>query len=335
MNTLFDKNLFDLAEEALNIKKQWFSNDVFFIRNIHVNYTDICVSHCKFCAFAKNEDDEDAYIMNIGSMLDYIKTYGKEAREIHIVGGLHPSKPFDFYLDMISSLKYEFPDKTIKAFSAVEIDYFGKLASLSTEKVLLKLKEAGLEMLPGGGAEIFAPRVRSKICPEKISGERWLEIMEIAHKNGIRSNATMLFGHLETYSDRINHLKAIKKLQDETGGFEAFIPLEFQPENTFLSDRFPPTGVDDLKTIAVSRIVLDNIPHIKAYWVMLGVKMAQVALFFGADDLDGTIVKENIAYAAGEKSGRSLTLDSLVNLIKDAGFAPVERDAFYNEIKRY
>lgn len=335
MRTLFDRDLFDLAEEAMLIKQRLWGDDVFFVDNLHVNYTNICTNHCKFCAFSKDEGDNGSYEMDIPRIIDYIHREGKSAMEIHIVGGLHPSKPFNFYVDMLSEIKRNFPEKTIKAFTAVEIDYFEKITSMSTEKVLISLKEAGLEMLPGGGAEIFEPRVRSKICPEKISGERWLEIMEIAHKNGIRSNATMLFGHLETYSDRINHLKAIKRLQDKTGGFEAFIPLEFQPENTFLSEKLPPTGIDDLKTIAVSRIVLDNIPHIKAYWVMLGIKIAQVALHFGADDLDGTIVRENIAYAAGEKSGRSLTLDTLVNMVKDAGFIPVERDAFYNEIKRY
>uniref|UniRef100_UPI0023528DEC CofH family radical SAM protein n=1 Tax=Flexistipes sinusarabici TaxID=2352 RepID=UPI0023528DEC len=240
-----------------------------------------------------------------------------------------------FYVNMLTEIKRNFPEKTIKAFSAVEIDYFSKLSSVSVEKVLLKLKNAGLEMMPGGGAEIFSPGVRKQICPEKISGDRWLEIMETAHNNGIKTNATMLFGHLENNEDRIEHLEKIRDLQERTGGFVAFIPLEFHPENTFLSHKQPPTGVDDLKTIAVSRIVLENVPHIKAYWVMLGVKLAQIALYFGADDLDGTVTKENITYAAGKKSERALSLKELTSMIKSAGFNPVERDSFYNAVKRY
>jgi len=335
MNTLFDKELFDLADEAMLIKRRLWGDDVFFVDNLHVNYTDICVSHCRFCAFAKDEGDDDSYEMDIPGIIDYIASKGKSVSEIHIVGGLHPSKPFDFYVDMLSEIKRNFPEKTIKAFSAVEIDYFSKLASVSVEKVLLKLKNAGLEMMPGGGAEIFNPDVRKQICPEKISGDRWLEIMETAHNNGIKTNATMLFGHLESNEDRIEHLEKIRDLQEKTGGFVAFIPLEFHPENTFLSHKQPPTGIDDLKTIAVSRIVLENVPHIKAYWVMLGVKLAQIALYFGADDLDGTVIKENITYAAGKKSERALSLKELTSMIKSAGFNPVERDSFYNAVKRY
>lgn len=335
MSSLFDNDLFDLADEAMRIKRRWWRDEVFFVDNLHVNYTDICVSNCRFCAFAKNEGDPDSSDMAIPEIIDYINNKGKSVKEIHIVGGLHPSNPFEFYVDMIAEIKRNFPEKTIKAFSAVEMDYFAKLTSGSVEEVILKLKDAGLEMMPGGGAEIFKPEIRNRICPEKISGDRWLEIMEIAHKNGVKTNATMLFGHLESNEDRIDHLKKIRDLQEKTGGFVAFIPLEFHPENTFLSHKLPATGIDDLKTTAVSRIVLDNIPHIKAYWVMLGVKLAQIALYFGADDLDGTVIKENITYAAGKKSERALSLEELTSMIRNAGFDPVERDSFYNAVKRY
>lgn len=236
---------------------------------------------------------------------------------------------------MVKLLKSAFPDKTIKAFSAVEIDYFAKISSLSVEKILDSLKKAGLDMLPGGGAEIFNEKVRKTICPEKISGKRWLEIHEIAHKTGINTNATMLYGHVETPDDKFRHLLAIRELQDKTGGFSAFIPLAFQPDGTFLTNRSQACGIEDITTVAASRIVLDNVPHIKAYWVMLGKKTAQVALCSGADDLDGTIVKENIAYAAGKKTDDALSAEELIYLVKSAGLIPVERDSFYKEVEIY
>jgi aminodeoxyfutalosine synthase len=223
----------------------------------------------------------------------------------------------------------------IKAFSAVEIDYFASISGLSAKEVLIRLKKSGLEMMPGGGAEIFDPEVRSVICPEKIPAERWLEIHELAHANGIMTNATMLYGHVEKSWHKMKHLESIRALQEKTGGFLAFIPLSFHPENTFLSEIMPSTGVEDLKTIAVSRIVLDNVPHIKAYWVMLGEKTAQIALRFGADDLDGTIIKENITHAAGASSSEGLTVDELAGFVKSAGLTAVERDAFYNELQVY
>lgn len=335
MINLFNEDLISLGKKAAEIKNDLWGNKVFFIKNLHLNYTNICVSHCKFCAFAKNYGDEGAYTFELGNIAKYIKSKGNEANEVHIVGGLHPDKPFEYYIDMITEIRRNFPKIGIKAFSAVEIDYFSRISKLSIDSVLLKLKDSGLDMLPGGGAEILAEHVREKICPEKISGKKWLNIMEATHNNGIKSNATMLYGHLESYEDRIDHLNKIKKLQEKTGGFNAFIPLSFHPENTFLSDKVASTGVEDLKVIAVSRIVLDNIPHIKAYWVMLGEKVAQIALHFGADDMDGTIVKENITHAAGASSKEGLTEEELVYIVKSAGMVPVERDTFYNEIRRY
>jgi aminodeoxyfutalosine synthase len=335
LKKLLDKNLLELGKEAFDIKKSLYGDDVFFVKNVHLNYTNICVNHCKFCAFAKDEGEEGSYEMSVEDVARYLSDKASDCSEVHIVGGLHPSKPFEFYEDMIKCIKGSYPELTVKAFSAVEIDYFSKISGLSVDSVLERLKLAGLEMLPGGGAEILDEKIRNQICPEKIDAERWIYIMEAAHNNGLKTNATMLYGHLETEEDILGHLIKIKKLQSRTGGFSAFIPLSFHPENTFLSHRLPVTGVEDLRVIALSRIVLDNVPHIKAYWVMLEEKTAQVALNFGADDLDGTIVKEKITHAAGAKSKEGLTLEELVFMIKSAGFNPVQRDAFYNEIKRY
>ncbi len=255
-------------------------------------------------------------------------------REVHIVGGLHPEWPFAYYREMISAIRRTFPELRIKAFTAVEIDYFSRIAGLSLEKTLLSLKESGLDLMPGGGAEIFDPVVRRKLCPEKISGKRWLEVMEMAHRVGIKTNATMLYGHIENYTHRVDHLLKLRELQDKTGGFQAFIPLSFHPRNTQIQGRYT-LGIEDLKTIAVSRLMLDNFDHIKAYWIMLGEKISQLALVFGADDIDGTIVEEKITHAAGALTHEYLTVDQLVTIIRKAGKVPVERDAFYTSIKRY
>ncbi|MGE4319745.1 MAG: aminofutalosine synthase MqnE [Deferribacterales bacterium] len=335
MENLFSKDFLELGRQADDIRNRMWGKKTFFVRNLHLNYTNICVSKCRFCAFAKDEGDEGAYLFEIDGMVNYVAEKAPDAREIHIVGGLHPSKPFSFYTDAVSALKTSFPEKVIKAFSAVEIDYFSAISGLSVENVLKELKKAGLEMMPGGGAEIFAPEVRRVICPEKIPAERWLEIHETAHNNGILTNATMLYGHIEKDEHKMAHLETIRNLQEKTKGFLAFIPLSFHPENTFLQDNPPSTGIEDLKTVAVSRIILDNVPHIKAYWVMLGEKTAQIALRFGADDLDGTIIKENITHAAGATSSEGLTAEALAEFVSSAGLVAVERDALYNEIKVY
>ncbi len=325
----------DLVTKADKIKQNLWGDRVFFIRNIHLNYTNICTSHCKFCAFAKNVGDDGAYSMTPDEAVEYVANHGQEANEVHIVGGLHPHFPLSYYTDMISALKTNFPNIVVKAFSAVEIDYFADISGKSIVEVLHALRDAGLGMMPGGGAEIFAPAVRNKICPEKIPADRWLEIHEIAHKEGIVTNATMLYGHLESVEDRYNHLLALRELQEKTNGFSAFIPLSFQPDDTFLNGHPHSTGIEDLTTIAASRIVLDNVPHIKAYWVMLGAKTAQLSLRMGADDLDGTIVKENIANAAGGNTSEAMTADELIYMVKAANLIPVERDSFYKEVKNY
>ncbi len=332
-NNPFEYEFYDLVNKADKIRKNLWGEKAFFVKNMHINYSNICASHCKFCAFAKDEGDAGAYEMSIDDVLSYISEYAENLHEVHVVGSLHPDYPFSYYTDMLSAIKSSYPHITIKGFSAVEIDYFSMISGLSIAEVLKALQKSGLELMPGGGAEIFDEKVRAEICPEKISSDRWLDIHRIAHKEGIRTNATMLYGHIESDRERFDHLLRLRKLQEETGGFVSFIPLSFHPDGTFLSHVPKSTGIDDIRVIAASRIILDNIPHIKAYWVMLGSKTAQVALRAGADDLDGTIIKENITYAAGAKSEDSMLESELVNLIKSANMIPVMRDSFYKELK--
>jgi aminodeoxyfutalosine synthase len=258
------------------------------------------------------------------------------ATEVHIVGGLHPDLAFEFYEEVLRSLRTTAPALHIKAFTAVEIEYFSRISGLSVEQVLQRLIDAGLGSMPGGGAEILVEDVRQKICPEKISGARWLEIIRLAHLAGLKTNATMLYGHVETFADRVAHMQMLRDLQDETGGFQTFIPLAFQPENSDLKlDIKGTSGLDDLKTLAISRIFLDNFDHIKAYWVMLGEKIAQVSLAFGVNDLDGTVVEEKIGHDAGASSPQYLTKDGIINLIRKAGRIPVERDTLYRSLRSY
>ena len=318
---------------ASHVAQKKNGNRVYFVQNMHINPTNICVNRCKFCAFSRSKGEPGAYEMSIDDILNKARSAGKGVRELHIVSGLHPDLPFAWYLDMLSALKQEFPKMHLKAFTAVEIDYLAKLSGLSVIDTLKQLKDAGLGSLPGGGAEIFNTAVRNTLCAEKISGDRWLEVIEAAHKVGLKSNATMLYGHIETYEHRIDHLIRLRELQDRTGGFQAFIPLSFHSQNTEIKKSAYTTGFDDLKTLAISRLMLDNFDHIKAYWVMLGEKIAQVSLNFGVDDLDGTVVEERITKAAGGTTDGSMTRDDIVHLIKQAGRTPVERDTVYNVVK--
>ncbi len=351
---LFESDdIFTLGRLASYAAQKNNGNNVYFIQNRHINPTNICLNRCKFCAFSRSKGDKGAYELSINEIIRKLRDQspslvGRHSSlatrhsslpfsEVHIVGGLHPDRPFEFYLNMLKKLKTEFPRIHIKAFTAVEIDYFSKISGLSLTDTLRELKKAGLDSLPGGGAEIFNKRVRNRICPEKIEGSKWLKIMEKAHSLGIRSNATMLYGHLETYKHRIEHMLKLRDLQDRTQGFQAFIPLAYHPVNTELGVRDSGSvigGIDDIKTIAVSRLFLDNFAHIKAYWIMLGEKIAQLALLFGADDLDGTIVEEKITHSAGALSGNAMTKSELIHLIKTAGKKPVERDSYYNPINR-
>ena len=329
------EDLLEIGELAAFANAKRNGRRVYYNVNRHINYSNICVNHCRFCAFRREADEAGAYLLT----LEDIRSRAEEAlrqgsTEIHMVGGLHPDLPFPCYGEMLRTVKAVSPRLHLKAFTAVEIDYFSRISGLSLREVFLSLKESGLDSLPGGGAEIFAPAVRSELCEEKISGDRWLEVMEEAHRCELRSNATMLYGHLESYADRVAHLSRLRDLQDRTGGFQAFVPLPFQPLNTQLhSDRdLRAGGVDDLKTVAVSRLYLDNFNNIKAYWVLLGEKVAQVALAFGANDLDGTVVDERIGHEAGAESPRGMTRDEILRLIDSAGKEPVERDSLYHEI---
>ena len=331
---LFRSNdLLALGRMAAHVAAHKNGNRVFFVQNMHINPTNICVNRCKFCAFSRSKDEPGAYEMSIDDILNKARSAGKGVRELHIVSGLHPDLPFSWYLDMLRSLKKSFPKFHLKAFTAVEIDYLSKLSGLSVTDTLKELRDAGLGSLPGGGAEIFNSSVRNTLCAEKISGDRWLEVIEAAHRVGLKSNATMLYGHIEAYEHRIDHLIKLRDLQDRTGGFQAFIPLSFHSSNTEIKKSAYTTGFDDLKTLAISRLMLDNFDHIKAYWVMLGEKIAQVSLNFGVDDLDGTVVEERITKAAGGTTDGSMTRKDIVRLITQSGRTPVERDTVYNVIK--
>lgn len=336
--TLFKtKDILTLGALA-NLKKEEKSGKyVYFVINRQINPTNICVLDCKFCAFATiDKNDPKAYEMSLNQIIEKARyAISEGASEVHIVGGLHPDWKFEDYLNIIKILKETFPKLHIKAFTAVEIDYLSKLAKLSYEETLIALKEVGLGSLPGGGAEIFSPRVRRLIAPEKIGWKKYLEIHKTAHRLGLKSTTTMLYGHVETIEERVDHILKIRETQDETGSFTCFIPLAFQPENNDLGKTEHTSGIDDLKTIAVSRLLLDNFDHIKSYWVMLGEKIAQIALNFGADDMDGTVMEEKIAHFAGAKSPTAQQKDKLIRLIKEADKIPVERDTLYNSINIY
>ena len=330
-------DLFGLGRTAAAVAEQKNGNKAFFIVNRHINPTNICVNRCRFCAFSKSRGEPGAFELTLEQIMERLaagaESPGQKFSEVHIVGGLHPDWPFDLYTGMISAIRKGYPDITIKAFTAVEIDYFSRISGLGIEEVLSKLKDCGLQIMPGGGAEIFAEGIRNQLCPEKISGERWIEIHEAAHRAGIKTNATMLYGHLETIEDRVDHLLKLRDLQDRTDGFQAFIPLAYHPKNTDIGGSYS-SGIDDLKTIAVSRLVLDNFDHIKSYWIMLGAKVSQIALLFGSDDIDGTIIEEKITRSAGGLTSGVMTRDDLVYLIRKAGKTPVERDGMYKELWR-
>jgi len=349
-------DIFSLGKLASHVAEQKNGKKVFFVRNRHINPTNICVNRCRFCAFSRSKGEEGAFELTIDEIIEKLQPYyvdlsnislppfnspltkvgikgGKGGiQEVHIVGGLHPDRPFEYYLNMLSTIKKNFPALQIKAFTAVEIDYLSRISGLGLKETLRALKRHGLDVMPGGGAEIFEGKVRDMLCPEKISGERWLEVMETAHNLGIKANATMLYGHIETYEDRVDHLFALRDLQDRTGGFQAFVPLSYHPKGNDVGGSFL-SGIDDLRTIAVSRMVLDNFDHITAYWIMLGEKISQLSLLFGADDLSGTIIEEKITHSAGALSSESMTPEELSHLITMAGRIPVERDCFYREVR--
>ncbi len=320
--------LANLRREALHGDK------TFFNINRHLNPTNVCVASCALCAFYVPWGDRDqGWTWSVDEAVETAaRDVDETVSELHIVGGLHPKLGVEYYEDLLRTLKQRFPWIHLKALTMVELDFLASVSRIELGEVIDRLSAAGLDSCPGGGAEIFDAEVRNQICDHKTDGTRWLEVTREVHTRGIKSNCTMLYGHVEEVHHRVDHLLALRELQDETDGFQCFIPLAFHPENTRL-DHLPPTGGRlDLQTIAASRLILDNIPHIKAYWIMLGEKIAQVALAFGADDLDGTIVDERITKAAGGAAGAGLARERLENLIREAGRTPVLRDTLYRAI---
>ncbi|MFZ3058110.1 MAG: aminofutalosine synthase MqnE [Candidatus Methanoperedens sp.] len=335
------KNLPLIGALADYVRQKTVGDGVMFVTNCHINYTNVCTSKCRFCAYFREEGQNGAFTLTTDEILEKAaRASNMGATELHIVGSLNPALPFEYYEEVLSRLHEKYPAMSLKAFTAVEIAHLAKASGMSVREVLLRLKKAGLTGLPGGGGEIFNEETRKKVCPDKITGEQWLKVMETAHSLGIKSNATMLYGHIETHSDIVDHILRIRKLQEKTGGFQAFIPLKFHPDNTELQKnglvRYGPTGFDDLKIIAVSRLLLNGyINNIKTYWIMVGEKLAQVALHYGANDIDGTVMEERITHAAGGATPEYMPKERLIRLIKNAGRIPVERTSNYEIIKEY
>jgi aminodeoxyfutalosine synthase len=323
---------------AVTAKKKQSGEYVFFNRNFHIEPTNICVNHCRFCSYRRNPGSKDAWECSIDEMVQTVSRYsGTSCTEVHIVGGVHPDRNIWFYRDLILAVKKEAPFLHIKAFTAVEIDQMCKMAGVSFEEGLRTLRDAGLDSMPGGGAEIFDETLRNEICPDKTSSADWLRIHEAAHGLGIPTNATMLYGLKETYEQRIDHLSRLRKLQDITGGFNAFIPLKFRKANNLYSSRNETTVVEDLKNFAVCRLFLDNIPHLKAYWPMTGKQVARLSLHFGVDDLDGTIDDSTRIYsmAGAEEQNPAASLEELADMIRSSGFIPAERNTLYDILRTF
>ena len=333
---LYDLDIFTLGELADTIRKERFGKKSFFNINRHINPTNVCKDICKFCAYSASRKNPNQYTMSHDEILEIAKSaYSKGAKEVHIVSAHNPNVGIDWYMGAFRKIKDEIPNLHIKALTAAEVNFLAESEGLSYDEVIDLMIESGVDSMPGGGAEIFDEEVRDFICKGKVSSKNWLEIHRKWHKRGRMSNATMLFGHVESRANRVDHIIRLRELQDETGGFNAFIPLVYQKENNYLKVTNFPTAQEILKTYAISRILLDNIPHIKAYWATSTIGLALLAQEFGADDLDGTIEKESIQSAAGANSASGMELDEFVSLIKNSGFIPVERDSLYNELKVY
>jgi len=331
-------DLLAIGSLANHVREKLHGKRTYFNVNRHINPTNVCIASCRLCAFGRKPNADGAYTMALEEAFRIAGEGWTEAvTEFHIVGGLHPDLPFQYYVDLLRGLKERFPTVHLKAFTAVEIGYYAHITQLSIREILEQLKEAGLGLLPGGGAEIFAPKVRRIICDHKIGAYTWLKVHRIAHELGLHSNATMLYGHIESAEDRVDHLLLLRGVQDQTHGFQTFVPLAFHPANTELGKivrHHETTGFMDLKNVAISRLLLDNFPHIKAYWVMMTARVAQVALRFGADDIDGTVVEEKIYHDAGAPTPQVMTRQQLVRLIREAGHEPVERDTLYRPVSR-
>jgi aminodeoxyfutalosine synthase len=326
-------SLLELGLLANEVRERRHGDRAYWTRNLHINPTNVCVSGCKLCSFSRRSaHDAGAFVLGIDEAVGKLRARlqaGERPSEVHVVGGLHDGLPFEYFTSLLAALKAAAPSVAIKAFSAVEIFFFHRLYRLSVEEVLRRLRAAGLDLLPGGGAEILSPRVRREICPGKCGADEWLEVHRTAHRLGLRSTCTMLFGTVETLDERVEHLLRLRDLQAETGGFLAFVPLPFHPENNALADLPAPTAAESLRTLAVSRLLLANVPHLKAYWVSLGLATAQMALSFGADDFDGTVSEEKIYHQAGARTPQVLAPDEIARIIRAAGRVPVERDSCY------
>ncbi len=331
---LYETDLFELGERADVIRRELHGDKTYFNINRHINPTNICKDVCKFCAYSASRKNPNPYAMSHEEILSIVDDIvGRDIKEVHIVSAHNPETGLQWYLDIFRKIKQKYPQLHIKALTAAEVNFLAQEYGKSYDEILDLMIENGVDSMPGGGAEIFDEKVRDYICKGKVTSEQWLEIHRKWHERGKKSNVTMLFGHVEAREHRIDHMMRIRELQDETGGFNCFIPLVYQPQNNFLNIKEFITANEILKTMAISRIVLDNVPHLKAYWVTSTVNLALVAQEFGADDLDGTIEKESINSAAGAKSANGIDLEEFVHLIKESGFTPVERDSLYNELK--
>jgi aminodeoxyfutalosine synthase len=329
------RDFLGLGRLANAVRERRHGNRAYYNVNRYLNPTNLCWVDCALCAWAKKVNEPGGYELAISECVEEAgKGYSEAVTEFHIVGGLHPTWPFDYYTGLLKALKERFPSVHLKAFTMVEIDWIAKIGGRSIPETIRELKAAGMDSCPGGGAEIFAPRVRDVICKNKISGDRWLEVARECHRLGVRTNATMLYGHVETIEERVDHLLRLRELQDETSGFSGLIPLAFHPENTPLAHLPSSSGQTDLRVIAVSRLLLDNLAHIKAYWIQIGTKLAQIALFFGADDLVGTVVDETITHAAGATTASGMGRKEFERVIRESGREPFERDSEYRRIVR-
>ena len=331
------KDLAAIGALANHVREARHGDLTFYNRNVHLNPTNVCVATCKFCSFARKDDQvaSEGYTMSLDEAVEKVLSRRPLGiTEVHMVAGLHPTLPWDYYTELLRRIHAAWPELTIKAFTAIEIHFWAEKYGKSYEQVLRELKAAGLVTMPGGGAEIFASRVRRKICDDKATAEQWLEVHRTAHRLGIRTNSTMLYGHIERLDERVDHLRRLRELQDETGGFQVFIPLAFHPEHNMIGKAFPkPTGYDALRTLAVARLYLDNFDHVKAYWVSLGERLAQTALAFGVDDVDGTVLEERIYHMAGSTVPQALSERTLHELIRAAGRVPAERDSLYRVLR--
>jgi len=331
---LYDAPFFELASQADAVRKKMHGKKTYFNINRHINPTNICKDICKFCAYSASRKNPNPYTMSHEEILQIVADIDKKgAKEVHIVSAHNPDTGLEWYLEVFSKIKAAFPHIHIKALTAAEVNFLAEEYNKSYDEILDLMVENGVDSMPGGGAEIFDEKVRDYICKGKVTSDQWIEIHKKWHERGKKSNVTMLFGHVENRAHRIDHMMRIRDLQDQTGGFNCFIPLVYQMENNYLNVKEPITADEILRTMAISRLVLDNVPHLKAYWVTSTINLALVAQEFGANDLDGTIQKESINSAAGAKSANGMELENFVGLIKDSGFIPVERDSLYNEIK--